>query len=511
LFTQKAANIVRPGDTVFVRGGIYNELVRLNTSGQINRRITFKSYSNEIPIIDSSKTAAQWTLHSNHIYKTTVNFDVNPVVSGDIILKGAGSLEDMKEGSYYQKGENLYVWCPRGISPENCSIGIIKNFENWNEPESVLISGDYITFSGFLIRFSFGAGIVTTGDFVQVKNCVVKFSVYQGILMQRCWNSEILGCTVYGNVLMNWPRGKISSGWGYGLGYISGGNGKIIGNRSFSNHGEGIGTCGGWGYPGSKGIEIKDNIIFDNWSVNIYIDHGTAMVIDSNLIYVSGNQPFPQETRSIPNGILCAEELDYGYPGNLRDMVLTNNIVIGCRRGFSFGRWSMNESGMKNFFVANNTFINSVQYGIHADNGYHSGSVFRNNIIYQAKGKVLSIKNPNDTTFDHNCWFHMAVDQVFYWNDRNYDFNNWRSVSEQGRGSFWDNPRFAGDNNFLPENYKLEAESPCRDGGIAVQTVTNDFQKVARPKGPSYDIGAFEFTTADNNQISPPTDFKISN
>ena len=49
---QKAADIVKPGDTVCVRGGTYNEKVTMKTSGTMNAYITFINYEGESPIIN---------------------------------------------------------------------------------------------------------------------------------------------------------------------------------------------------------------------------------------------------------------------------------------------------------------------------------------------------------------------------------------------------------------------------------------------------------------------------
>jgi hypothetical protein len=52
---QKAANTPAPGDTVFVRGGIYNEAVTFHISGNATAgSITFQNYPGEIPIVDGT-------------------------------------------------------------------------------------------------------------------------------------------------------------------------------------------------------------------------------------------------------------------------------------------------------------------------------------------------------------------------------------------------------------------------------------------------------------------------
>lgn len=50
----KAAGSVTPGDTVYLRTGVYNEAVSLNISGTEQKPITFRAYPGENPIIDGN-------------------------------------------------------------------------------------------------------------------------------------------------------------------------------------------------------------------------------------------------------------------------------------------------------------------------------------------------------------------------------------------------------------------------------------------------------------------------
>ena len=495
---QRAADVVNPGDNVYIRNGVYREQVRLARSGTLQQRITFQAYADEHPIIDGSKPLGSWTQYSGQIYQTSVTVNVDPVVINDTILDHVENTQQMTEGSFYQTGNVLYIWCPGGGSPMSRAVGIIKDFDGWNESTLAMITGSHISFSGFTVRYGSGAGIKCTGDFVRVENCNVKFSGYQGITIENGWSCEVKGCTVYDNVLMNWPRGGMSSGWAMGLCFFSGGNGKIIANNVFRNHGEGIGTYGGWGNPGTNGLKITNNVSYDNWSVNIYIDHGTAVTVDGNLVYVSGNRPSPEESRSLPNAILCAEELNFGNPGDLRDGIITNNIVIGCRRGFGFAKWTDNTSGLKNFLVANNTFVDNVYYGVEVNEGDHTGSVFKNNIIYQTKGDLLKVGSPADTVFGYNCLFHEESSQVFIWSGTRYNFDDWRSTTGCGAGSHWANPLFVDGTGFDPAGYKISESSPCRDAGVELQEVITDFWQTKRPQANSYDIGAYEYNSNQN-------------
>ena len=55
---KKATNTIVPGDTVFIRAGVYSERVVLQSSGTADNYITFKNYPGEHPIIDG--TGIDW-------------------------------------------------------------------------------------------------------------------------------------------------------------------------------------------------------------------------------------------------------------------------------------------------------------------------------------------------------------------------------------------------------------------------------------------------------------------
>src|SRR4029077_12199358 len=63
---QHAADSVHPGDTVYVRGGVYNKLVSIKVSGSASAGfITFSSYPGELAIVDGTSLkipGGQWGL-----------------------------------------------------------------------------------------------------------------------------------------------------------------------------------------------------------------------------------------------------------------------------------------------------------------------------------------------------------------------------------------------------------------------------------------------------------------
>lgn len=52
--------MLSPGDTLYVRGGVYNESVTITVQGTENARITIAAYPNEIPILDGAEPVTGW-------------------------------------------------------------------------------------------------------------------------------------------------------------------------------------------------------------------------------------------------------------------------------------------------------------------------------------------------------------------------------------------------------------------------------------------------------------------
>jgi hypothetical protein len=67
---QKCADVAKPGDTCFIRKGVYRELVQPKNSGLPNAPITFQAYNGEKVVISAArKLEGQWQEHENGIYK----------------------------------------------------------------------------------------------------------------------------------------------------------------------------------------------------------------------------------------------------------------------------------------------------------------------------------------------------------------------------------------------------------------------------------------------------------
>lgn len=356
----------------------------------------------------------------------------------------------------------------------------------------VSISGRYIVFRGFEVKNSSQHGIAITGDNVTVENCRVSYARDRGINFDNCANASAIGCEVFECVRSNFPRSEsVTSGWGMGISIRGGSNWVVRNCRIHTNHGEGIGVWGNSTTGGTQGAHILHNEVYDNWSVNIWNDHGTAIEADGNLVYCTPNRPSPTLTRSTPQGFLNAEELNFGLPGDLRNGVVTNNIVVNCSRGFGF--WH-DGGGLVGFLVANNTFVNNaLSIGIDAS-PTNGSNVFRNNIFVQSvSGAMLSYTQTGaSSVFSNNIWYNSSGG----------------SLPALDPNSLFRDPLFVGGASLVAESYQLRAGSPCIAAGAKGFRVATDYWGTARPVGSPSSIGAHEYTIPNqilfsSNQKSP--------
>lgn len=76
----RAAEALRPGDTCWLRGGVYREAVRLAVSGTLGHPITFAAYPGEHPILDGSDVVVgPWARASGGIWEAPVAGPVDAV------------------------------------------------------------------------------------------------------------------------------------------------------------------------------------------------------------------------------------------------------------------------------------------------------------------------------------------------------------------------------------------------------------------------------------------------
>jgi hypothetical protein len=73
---QRAAEVMRPGDTCSIRGGTYGETVTPAASGREGAPITFQAYDGETVVVTGADPVTAWTRHQGDIWKAPMPWDL---------------------------------------------------------------------------------------------------------------------------------------------------------------------------------------------------------------------------------------------------------------------------------------------------------------------------------------------------------------------------------------------------------------------------------------------------
>ncbi len=398
----------------------------------------------------------------------TLAYAVSKVKAGDTVY--------MRGGTYYLTQK---IWIPhKGTASAPITFQaypgekvIIDGSKlPTNDGVALSIGGEYITIKGFEVRNAKDTGLVIWGGkHIKFLNNIVHDSQRHGIFgsytdLNQVTDILIEGNTVYHNNLQNSSHNS-QIAMALGIGGV--GNIKIINNKVYENQGEGIDF---WGV----GALISRNTVYDNYSVEMYLDGASNTTVERNLIYTTYNSKYYRSGHPA-SGIQVANE--HGKT-QLDKNKIVNNIAIGGSWGFYYGNYSKG-GGMRNMLIANNTFYKGTRgiIGINQDAG-HQNTVFANNIFYQTPQAGMTWFSANSAfKFFNNCWYGGSAGPG------------------AGVGDVYANPKLVQPGTTKASDYKPQNGSPVIEAGSTINAVTNDYLGSTRPLGQKYDIGAYEYSS----------------
>ena len=341
----------------------------------------------------------------------------------------------------------------------------------------VRLTGDYIILDGLEIKNSASIGIgITGGNHNELRNLNVHHSWYNGILViDNSSYSLVEGCEVWWNVLENEGGTMGEGGWAIGLASRYSDYTTFRNNVVYNNWGEGISSVE------TEHTTIEDNVVYDNYAINIYIMNAVYTLAQRNLVYHTGDNRWYRA----PGIGLCDEE--YLGHARLSETTIVNNMILGGNGCLYF--WLGHpDSGLKNFLIAHNTFVNSHRITtFQIASGNHQNTRIENNIFLQEDSlPIADVANDPGLHFSHNLWSKTPPSHV--------------SSSDDVIGD----PQLAksgptGPGLLTPEWFKLLASSPARDRAKIISEVMEDFFRNARGSNP--DMGAHEY----GGPPGPPT------
>ena len=416
------------GDTLYIREGVYKERLWVeNINGTENAPILISGYTNEKPIID-----------------------------GEGILE-AESKEPLWEGI---------------VTIDNCQWITFNNLEARNSRGSMFLiytRSDHMTFSNLNIHHTGYEAIMSDygSNYLTIKN-------------NRIWWTNIVNDTSSDWYEFFMWGGAISASGTENESDSAAHDILIENNEIYQSFGEGVNIFGH-----VDGAIVKNNIFWDTWAPAVHMPNSKNVVAEANLIYQTGDPKFLRE--GDPGGGFASIQEKDARPGDISDITIINNLVVGVKNHFAF--WNDELGGpIKNLLVANNTFVDA-----HSNTG-DGGSIyimktvgnenirFVNNIFLQEDSTTgFGSVDGDGITFSHNLWY-PGKPPV-----------NMRSSSD-----IYENPLILREGvieggKLTPQYFYIPSNSPAINKGSSADAPKIDFNKTVRPIGAGVDIGAFEF------------------
>lgn len=274
-------------------------------------------------------------------------------------------------------------------------------------PNGLIVTVDGAIVTDAEIQNISGRGLVIQADNVLVEDVQVHNVSSHGIVIEAAHNVTVRNSIVY-DTAKGTCYPSCSSGWASaikvqslnettGLAY----NILIENNVIRENYGEGIGARG-------SEITIRENELYDNFSVNIY-SNSDYTYIENNYIYCTENSRFYRD--ALPaTGIAISQESFSGWSGHAHHETIVNNIVTGCKNGIAYNRSEsgVTPTGLRDSVIAFNTLANLKRAAIRIDSEMgNSNIIVHNNIGTMAdtsnftgisyQGNVMQVNFINST------------------------------------------------------------------------------------------------------------------
>jgi len=403
---QHAQNLADPGDTILVRGGVYNALVDFKRSGTAAAPITYANYPGESPIIDGTGL----TIPNQQAGLFTLNSVSNVIITGfelrnyttskitevpiGIFITGAG------DGVQIVNNHITVITTTAATTPKACSsnaLGFAVYASKAPAPVSNLVfSGnevdhlltgcsESVTFNGNVDGFLATANNIHDND-----NIGMDAIGFEKVSPKPAYDQARNG-VIRGNVVTN-----ITS----------------YGNPDYGNQ-----------YAAD----------------GLYVDGGTQIVIEQNRV------------SNADLGIELASE----HLGKLTSYIIArNNLVTGDpSNGISIGGYGPGRGGTQFCTIINNTLYDndtkntgSGEFQIQ----YHgANNVFANNVVYALAGRHVINNYTKNTTaptsLSNNLYFSPdGATTKFVWNAKTRTgFSAYKTASLQDANSLFADPQFS--------------------------------------------------------------------
>ncbi len=455
---QHAADTVRAGSTVNVRGGVYEELVSINRSGNASDGfITFRSYPGETAILDAqhftpSGRQGVLTIH-NQSYVRIEGFEIRNLHTAEHRLAPLGI----------------------DVSGYGSHIELLRN--NVHHIEQTFPGRDAPGSGGN----GFGIAVYGTDAKTPITDLVIDGNEVHHL---KTGSSESL--VVNGNVT----------------------NFRITHNVVHDNNNIGIDVIGFERTAPDPAVDqardglVSGNLVYnitskgnpayrnDESSDGIYVDGGTRILIERNVMH------------DVDFGIELASE----HKDRATSYITARNNLIyhSHTAGVSIGGYAPDRGHTDHCIVINNTLYqndtSSTGSGEFQMQWNMADNIFENNIVYAGPRCLMMLnksqidKSHPPAIIDHNLYYCVSGAQASTWagaSNTITGFDKYVETTGNDRHSRFSDPRFVDPAN---SDFHLESNSPAVGTGATdnIPTGELDLKGSSRIKAGKIDIGCYE-------------------
>jgi hypothetical protein len=451
---QYGVNHVQAGDTINVLGGVYNENVNIPASGSASAGyITLQASAGQVPILDGTGLTIPGGQYGM----------INIASQSYVIVRGL-EIRNYKSTSRTKVPVGIY------ITGAGSNLQLLNNHVH-----------DIVTTATGCNANALGVAIYGDQAPASLNNLTISGNeldhLKTGCSESMTLNGNVDTFTVTNNLIHDNNNIGIDvigyEGTSPNAAYDRARNGTVSQNSVYN-----ISSNGNPSYP--KNCWCSDGI---------YVDGGTNIVVERNLIH------------NVDLGIEIASE----HSGKTAsDVTARNNLIyFGNSAGVSIGGYASGVGGTDHVTIVNNTLYKNdakntgsgeFQIQFHATN-----NIFQNNIVYAGgQGYVVNSytkSTPNPAVLDYNLYFSTASagSTTWLWVGKTYTgFTAFQTGSGQDSHSPYADPLFV--NGTTPDLHVQSASRAVNAGinlGAGVVGAV-DFAGSPRVQGSNIDIGAYE-------------------
>ena len=514
---QTAINKMAAGDIVYLRGGVYREMVTVNKSDT-----KILAYPGENPIIKGSNLMTGWVAEGNYWKLPTKLVNVQQVfVDGNNPLQQIGypresfvtddpsrkryeipvgtGIGDMAAGRFWwdgDKGNNdatgyLYIWLEDSSDPNSHSIEVSQRVS------VLLLSGKGSYVKGVQVEHSNSNTLREQGAAVSLRtecvmdSCRVQWCDFAGVGLGN--RAKVINSVVVHNGAVG-----ISS---------SGGDDFLVRNTrmAYNNYRNFYSQwhTGGFkaathAYGTIENCEVDNNngpgVWFDYCAKSASEDDEDGdnlypIIVRNNYFHNNGTGTYDTKTLN-NNGTILIEVSEQAYVyNNIIDTFeyrgiwvssawfsyFTNNVLTNGKSKTSYtidgGASYVDWAWVKHNVIANNILFNNqskVEIRMMPDDGgkKYFDNICQNNLIYRPDGKLV----------------------MRYGSRNKFSLEAWQNETPFGEFSISTDPLFA------DAEYHLSNNSPCINTGYNIEDdiITEDYLGNSRKLGPFTDMGVYE-------------------